>query len=44
MVLPVESHNLIKEKIDSNSYITVAKECHILKRYNWESIFILPWQ
>ena len=42
MVLPVESHNLIREEVDSSKYITGAKECHILKRYLWESIPVLP--
>jgi len=42
MVLPVESHNLIRDRVDSSKYITIAKECHILKRYSWESIPLLP--
>ncbi len=42
MVLPVESHNLIRDKVDSSLYTTDAKECHILKRYSWESIPLLP--
>ena len=42
MVLPVESHNLIMGKVDSSLYTTEAEECHILKRYGWESYPILP--
>ena len=42
MVLPVESHYLIREKIDSSLYTTDVKECHILKRYDWESYPLLP--
>jgi hypothetical protein len=42
MVLPVESHNLIRGEVNSSKYITEAKECHILKRYSWESIPVLP--
>jgi 5'-3' exonuclease len=42
MVLPIESHNLIRDNVDSNDYITIVKECHILKRYLWESFPILP--
>jgi len=41
MVLPVESHNLIMGKVDSSLYTTEAEECHILKRYGWESYPIL---
>ena len=42
MVLPVESHNLIRDKVDSSLYTTDAEECHILKRYLWESFPLLP--
>ena len=42
MVLPLESHNLIRDKVDSSLYTIEAKECHILKRYGWESYPLLP--
>ena len=42
MVLPVESHDLIRDKVDSSLYTTDVEECHILKRYLWESFPLLP--
>jgi 5'-3' exonuclease len=42
MVLPVESHNLIRDRVNSSKYITDVKECHILKRYSWEGNPVLP--
>ena len=43
IVLPVQSHNLINKKIETDYLHPIdSKECHILKRYLWESYPILP--
>jgi len=44
MVIPNESINLIKDTSlrDSSKFPENAKECHLLKRYLWESYPILP--
>ena len=44
MVLPLKSHNLLYKNtiIDILMYPTNPQKSHILKRYEWESILILP--